>query len=123
MNRLLVLFWGIVLLLSPVALLAQRGGHGAGGGRPSTGTSNPAPSNNDINDFDRAIALQATPEQIMKFQELTKSTEAARQQTQTVLQPAAIASKPDSSRGLNDIVEEAQQNNLNFVKSLSASQQ
>jgi hypothetical protein len=45
--------------------------------RPSTGASNPAASNSDMNDFNRAIALQATPQQIAQFQQLTKSTAAA----------------------------------------------
>jgi len=92
-------------------LLAQRGGHGTGAGRPTTGVSNPAPNNSDMNDFNRALALQATQDQIARFQQLTKSTKAARKQAQDLSQ-TKITSKPDSSRyaGLNDAVEEAQNN-------------
>jgi hypothetical protein len=124
LNRLSVLVCEIVLVASPHTLLAQRGGHGTGAGRSPTGVSNPAPSNSDISDFNRAIALQATPEQIARFQQLTKSTEAARKEAQNLFQQAENA-KPDSSRyvGLNDAIEEAQNNNLQFVRSFSASQQ
>jgi hypothetical protein len=106
-------------------LLAQRGAHGAGAGRPSTGASNPAPNNSDMKDFSRAMALQATPEQIARFQHLTQSTEATRKQAQNLVQHAENASAPDSSgySDLNDAVEDAQSNNLQFVKSFSASQE
>jgi hypothetical protein len=54
---------------------------------------------------------------------LTKSTEAARKEAQNLIQQAENAN-PDSSRyvGLNDAIEEAQSNNLQFVRSFSASQ-
>jgi len=111
--------------MSPHALLAQHGGHGAGAGRPSTGASNPAPNNSDINDFNRAIALQATPDQVARFRQLMKSTEAATKEAQDLTQHAENAAKPDSSRyaGLNDAVEEARSNNLQFLRTFSASQQ
>jgi len=104
-------------------LLAQRGGHGVGAGRPPAGASNPAPSNSELKDFSRAIALQATPDQEAQFHQLTKSTEAARKEAQTSIQHAE--SGPDSSRysDLNDAVEEARRNNLQFVGSFSVPQQ
>jgi hypothetical protein len=128
LNRLLLLVCGIVLLMSPHALLAQHGGHGAGTGRPSTGTSNPAP-NSDMSDFSRAVALQATPDQIARFQQSKKSTDAARKQAQDLTQAnlthAENTNQPKSSlyAGLNDAVEDAQSNNLQFLRSFSASQQ
>jgi len=128
LNRLLLLLCGIVLLMSPHALLAQHGGHGAGAGRPSTGTSNPAP-NSDMSDFNRAIALQATPDQIARFQQSTKSTDAAKKLAQDLAQAnlthAENTIHPKSSlyAGLNDAVEDAQSNNLQFLRSFSASQQ
>jgi len=112
--------------MSPHALLAQHGGHGgAGAGRPSTGASNPAPNSSDINDFNRAIALQATPDQVARFRQLMKSTEAATKEAQDLTQHAENADEPDSSRyaGLNDAVEEARSNNLQFLRTFSASQQ
>jgi hypothetical protein len=125
LNRLSVSFCGILLLVTASTLLAQRGGHGAGTGRAPNGTSNPTPSTGDMSDFNRAIALQATPDQIARFQQLTKSTEAARKEAQNLIRPAKDANKPDSSRyaELNDTVEEAQSNNRQFVASFSVSQQ
>jgi hypothetical protein len=126
LTRLSVLVCEIVLLVSvasPSALLAQRGGHGAGAARPATGAPNPAPSNSDVSDFNRAIALQATPGQIARFQELTRSTQAARKQAQDLTQDENMKS-PDSSgyAALNHKVEEAQRNNEQFVRSFTASQ-
>jgi ribonuclease D len=78
-----------------------------------------------MNDFNRAIALQATPDQVARFQQLTKSTEAARKEAQNLIQHAGNANKPDSSpyADLDDAVEEAQSNNQQFVRSFSTPQQ
>ena len=123
MNRSLVLLCQIVLLMCPSTLLAQRGGHGAG--RPSTGASNPTLDTSDMNDFNRAIALQATPDQIAQFQQLNKSTEAASTEAQNLVQPLKNASTPNSSRytDLSDVVDEAQTNIQHFVSSFSTAQQ
>ncbi len=125
MNRLSVLVCEFVLLVSPHVLLAQRGGHGVGAGRPPAGASNPAPANSELKDFNRAIALQATPDQEAQFHQLTKSTEAARKEAQNFIQHAENANKPDPSRysDLNDAVEEARKNNLQFARSFSVPQQ
>jgi hypothetical protein len=105
-------------------LLAQRGSHGAGAGPTTPAPSNPTP-NSDISDFNRAVALQATPDQIAQFQRLTKSTEAARKDAESLIQLSQNASSADSSRytDLNDAIDEARSNNLQFMRSLSASQQ
>jgi hypothetical protein len=123
LNRRSVLVCELVFLVCPPLLLAQRGGRGAGAGRPVTGASSPAP--NSDSDFARAVALQATPDQVAKFPQLTESTEAARKEAQNLIQLAENANKPDSSRGgdLNDRVDEARSNNRQFVQSFSASQQ
>ncbi len=125
MNRFLLLSCQVVLLVCPPMLLAQRGGHGTSAGNPSIGAPNPTPNNSDINDFNRAVALQATPEQTAWFRQLTKSTEAARKEAQSLIQLSQNASKPDSSRyaDLNDAVDEARSNNQQFMRTFSASQQ
>jgi len=121
-NRLTWLVCGIVLLMSPTVALAQRrGGHGGGGGRPPTGTSN----TDDLKDFKRAIALQATPDQVIQFQRLTKSTKAARRGAQDLLQVAENASHPDlfhDTNPLTSALEEAQTDNERFLQSFSAVQ-
>jgi len=115
----------MVFLTCPYALLAQRAGRGAGAARPSNGTSTPAPSNSDTNDFSRAIALQATPDQLARFPQLTKTTVAARKQTQILFQRAENSSKVDSSsyEQLSDALDDARSTNLQFVNTFSASQQ
>jgi hypothetical protein len=96
-----------------------------GAARPPAGGSNPTPNNSDLKDFNRAIALQATPDQMAWFRQLTKSTEAARKAVQNLIPPAENANQPESSRysDLSDAVEEAQSNNQRFVRSFSTSQQ
>lgn len=124
MNRFSILAWGTVLVLCPCTLLAQHGGHGAGAGRPATAAAIPTPNNSDISDFNRAVALQATPDQTARFQQLTKSTQAARKQAQIFSPHSESAGSADSSRyaGLSDAVEDARNNNLQFVRSFSSSQ-
>jgi predicted nucleic acid-binding Zn-ribbon protein len=124
LNRFSVLVCQVVLLASPFILLAQHGGRGAGAGPTTPAAPNPAP-NSDISDFNRAVALQATPDQIAQFQRSTKSTETARKDAQTLIQLSQNASNSDSSRytDLNDAIDEARTNNLQFMRSLSASQQ
>lgn len=125
LNWFSVLVCQIALLVCPPVLLAQRGGHGTSAANPSIGAPNPTPNNSDINDFNRAVALQATPDQIAQFRQVTKSTEAARKEAQRLIQLSQDGSKPDSSRyaNLNDAVDEARSNNQQFMRSLSASQQ
>jgi hypothetical protein len=122
MNRLATLVCGIVLLLSPNTLLApRRGGHGASTGSPPTGVSN----TDDLKDFNRAFALQATPDQVIQFHRLTKSIQAARKGAQDLLQVAENASKPDLFHYTNPLpsaVEEAQADNEQFLQSFSAAQ-
>jgi hypothetical protein len=91
---------------------------------PSGWVSNTTPNNSDLKDFNRAIAVQATPDQVGRFQQLTRSTEAARKEAQSLIQHASNTNKPDSSRyaDLSDAVKEAQSNNQQFVMSFSTPQ-
>ena len=78
-----------------------------------------------MNDFNRAIALQATPDQIALLQQLNKSTETAGKEAQNLIQPLKNATRPNSSRytDLSDAVDEAQTNIQHFVSSFSIAQQ
>ena len=78
-----------------------------------------------MNDFSRAVALQATPDQVARFPQLTKSTDAARKEAHNLIQHAENSNKVDSSAyaQLSDAVDEARSTNLQFVNTLSASQQ
>jgi hypothetical protein len=122
MNRMIWPVCGIALLMNPQTLLAQRlGGHGAGTARAPSGVS----STDDLKDFKRVVALQASPDQIVQFRRLTEGTQVARRSAQDLLKLAEIASKTDLSRShrlLISALEEAQADNQNFLQSFSAVQ-
>ena len=71
-----------VILLAAPSVWAQGGGGGGGGGpqRPSNDTS--------IQDFKRAMELQAAPDQIDDLHALQKSSEEARQQAHALQEKA-----------------------------------
>jgi hypothetical protein len=121
-NRLPWLICSIVLLMSPHTLLAQhRGGHGtSAGGGPTE-----VPDTDALKDFKRAAGLQATPDQVIQFRRLTKSTEVALKGVQDLLHLAESASKPDLfhyANPLTSAVEEAQTDNGEFLHSFSTVQ-
>jgi hypothetical protein len=122
MNRLIWLVCGIVLLRNPHSLLAQRrGGHGGGTGRaPAAGSGT-----DDLKDFKRAMALQASPDQVVQFQRLNESTQVARKSAQDLLKLAENPSKTDLLRPttlLASALEDAQTDNQKFLQTFSAVQ-
>ena len=116
-----LLICGILLSLNATIMLAQhRGGRGGGGKSGPTGVSDS--ETEQSKDFKRAAAIQARPEQITQFQQLTKSDQVARKSAQGILEHAENADQPDlfhSSKSLTDAVEEAQSENQQFLQSLS----
>jgi hypothetical protein len=122
----MVLAIGTLLLLSASTLLAQHGGHGGGGRRGSPGAGSGDTSDAGLADFNRALAVQATTDQISHFAQLTKSTEAARKLAQDCSgQSGKADSATEFSRrtaALKEAVEEAQGSNQDFVKSFTKSQ-
>jgi hypothetical protein len=125
-KRLAVLAIWTLLLLSADNLLAQHGGHGGGGRRGSPGAGSSDTSDAGLTDFNHALAVQATSDQISHFPGLTKSTETARKLAQEL---SAASGKADSAAdftrrtaALKDAVEEAHGGNLDFVKSFTKSQ-
>ena len=126
MNRPTVLAIGTLLLLSASALLAQYGGHGGGGRRGSPRAGSGDTSDAGLADFNRALAIQATSDQVSHFPGLTKSTETARKLAQDF---SGLSGKADSATdfsrrttALKEAVEEAQGSNQDFVKSFTKSQ-
>ena len=115
-----------ILLLCTYGALGQHAGHG-GGRRGVSGSAGSAGSTDSgLQDFNHALAVQATPDQASRFLSLAKDTEAARKQAQDLLRLAAKADDPSEfSRhvaSLKDAVEEVQSGNRSFVKSFSKSQ-
>ncbi len=120
MNRLPWLVCAIVFLIGSHAMLAQHRG-----GRNPTNSPNSPSNSDDLKDFNRALALQATADQKTQFQELTRSTQAARKGTQDFLHVAESASKIDLlhlNAPLTDTMEEAQAASEKFVRSFSEAQ-
>jgi len=85
---------GLVLLVHPIAATAQRhGGGGAGMGSGGlSGISRPSgvDEKDSLKDFHRALAMQASSQQIADFQALVKDTQAA----QTALQSLVVSRDP-----------------------------
>ncbi len=126
MVRTRVMIAVVVLLLGAQVLLAQRGG-GRSGGRGGAGgrAGNPsAPSETEeMKDFERGFALQATPEQVSQFQVLSKNTEAARKQAHDFLHMIETGAQPpefsDPVDDLKDAVQEAHDGSKEFAQKLS----
>jgi len=116
----------IVVLLCSLSALAQHGGHGGGGGRSGAPRGAGNTTDSGLQDFNHALAVQATPDQVSRFQSLAKSTEDARKQAQDLLRLAAKADDPNDFShhvaALKDAVEVVQGGNKSFVKSFTKSQ-
>jgi HPt (histidine-containing phosphotransfer) domain-containing protein len=121
MNRSKGLICGIVVFVCTTVLAQHRGSQGAAG--PTSGkTSN----SDDLHDFKRAVALQASPDQVSQFKELVTSTQAARKATQELLQLSAKAGNPDlshSTENLPSAVEDVQADSEKFLRSFTKMQQ
>jgi hypothetical protein len=126
-NRRFVLAVATLLVLSAATLIAQHGGHGGGGGgrRGSPGATADT-SDAGLVDFNRALAVQATSDQVSHFPGLTKNTAAARNLAKDF---SGMGGKPGSATefyrktaALKEAVEEAQGSNQDFVKSFTKSQ-
>jgi len=143
------LFVGLALLISPGKVLAQRGGGGGGGHGMSTGISGGVVGNrpdgvsekDDLKDFHRAMAIQATAEQRAAFAKVAQYAQAAIDQLKAFRESLqkAPASSPlvdastkdplikdpstkDRAATLDQAIENARGSNQNFLASFSAQQ-
>lgn len=124
-----VLIVGIVLLASPSRVLAQHGG-GGGHGKPTggggAGRASGANEKDDLKDFHRAMAVQATAQQRAAFASVAQAAQAASEQLQAFreLLRKVPASSPLSDRAtsLDQAIEEARTGNKNFLGSFSSAQ-
>jgi hypothetical protein len=118
MNRSKGLICGVVLLVCTSTVVAQhRGSQGAAG--PGSGKSS---NSDDLHDFKRAVALQASPDQVSQFKQLATSTQAAKKATQELLQLSAKAGNPELSHSAEDLpsaVEDVQADNEKFLRSFT----
>jgi len=123
-----VLIVGIALLASPSRMLAQHGG-GGGHGMPSgigAGRPDGVSEKDDLKDFHRAMAVQATAEQRAAFAKIAQYAQAAIDRLQTFRKslPEIPAPAPLSDRAtaLDQAIEEARASNQNFLASFSSAQ-
>ena len=121
MNRRKYLLAAALILTSPGIVLGQhRGSHGAGVPPAATG----AETSQDLKDFSRAVALQASPEQITAFRQLMSSLGTARKSVTDFQHPAAGMSSSEYARAkaLSDAADDTQTNNERFLSSFSDAQ-
>src|SRR5271155_5041953 len=133
------LFVGLALLISPGKVLAQRGGGGGGGHGIGTGISGGVVGNrpdavsekDDLKDFHRAMAIQATAEQRAAFAKIAQYTQAAIDQLKAFREslqkvpaspPLVEASTRDRATTLDQAIENVRGSNQNFLTSFSAKQ-
>jgi len=82
-----ILFVCSILLLPNIAKAQHHGGHGMGGGvSGASGRPTGVDEKDTLKDFHRALAVQATSEQIAEFQMLAKDSAAAQASFETFLQ-------------------------------------
>jgi hypothetical protein len=70
------------LLVSTFAVAQHHGGHGAMGTLPNSGRPDGVDEKDTLKDFHQAMAVQATSQQISEFQEVVKSTNAAKDEVE-----------------------------------------
>ena len=116
----------LALLLVSQDLCAQYGGrHGGSGGSRGSGTTGQPTEGPDLTGFKHQVQVQATDEQRIQFQSLSKSMETARQKARDLQQVTARSGAPDlegPATSLRDAVDDAQRANRAFVNSFSDAQ-
>ncbi len=116
-SRLTMAALAIVLALGPWSLWAQHGGGRSGHGNPAGAVKGVPAEDNELKDFNRAVALQATPQQVDLFRQLAKDTTAAAAKAENLAQhPEKI--KEDASI-LAYVVEVARDGSHDFLAELS----
>jgi hypothetical protein len=121
------LILAIALVLAPGKMLAQHGG-GGGRGMSAGGPNRPSgvSTKDDLQDFHRLVALQATPEQKAMFVRVLQDGQEASQQLKALRdrmqQPPASADLPERFAHLDQAIEKARTSNQGFVASFSPAQ-
>jgi hypothetical protein len=114
-----------MLLLFPLFVVGQHAGHRGSTGS-SGGTTTPA-EDPDLATFNHAVAVQASEEQTAQFNLMIESTKAAQRQAREVQNLSSKGSNAEDltreATGLQDSIEEAQNQNRIFRRSLSDSQE
>lgn len=118
---------GAVLLLHPLAAVAQRhGGHGVGAVSGGPDRPGGVDDKDSLKDFHQALAMQATSQQIAAFQALVKKTDAAKTEMQAFLQEQTDKNPPPdrvaSSHHLDKTLDDLRSENKKFVDGFTSVQ-
>ena len=118
---------GALLLLHPLAMVAQRhGGHGMGAVSGGPDRPGGVDERDSLKDFHQALAMQATTQQIAAFQALVKKTEAAKTELQAFLRVQTEKNPPadhvGASHHLDQTLDDLRSDNKKFVDGLSSVQ-
>lgn len=122
------LFLGSLLLVCSSLTKAQRhGGGGFGGGIPGANNRPTGVDEQDsLKDFHRALAVEATSQQIAEFQALVKETEAAKSGLQAFVQQqqkVSAGSEPAvSGAEIDGLLQRSRADSQKFVEGFSAAQ-
>lgn len=117
-----------LLLLVPRAMAQHHGGHGAGGGGIPGASNRPTgvDQKDDLKDFHRAMAVQATSQQISEFQALVKETDVAKTKLAAFVQAqrnTGTGAQPRLNRAeVDQSLELARRDSQEFVEGFSAAQ-
>lgn len=119
MTRCIWLMIAVLALSSQVMVAQHRGSHGAGVAGAPTG----AGPSDDLKEFNREVALQATPEQAVQFLEFAKNTALARKNAQDLLQMSQKnGDAPLQTDPLTDALDDVHTDHQRFISSLTAAQ-
>lgn len=121
---------GVTLLASPAKVVAQHGGgggHGMGAGSGvSTGRPDGVGDKDDLKDFHRAMAVQASEEQRAAFAKVAQYSQSAIDELHTfresLLKAAAAPPLHDRGAAVDQAISRARSATQNFLTSFSAAQ-
>src|SRR5215831_16690376 len=122
-----ILRLSLFLLLPGIAMAQHHGGHGMGSGGIPGGSNRPTgvDEKDTLKDFHRALAVQATTEQIAQFQALVKVSDASQArltaflQQQVKVHPAVSGA---SAAQIDRLLQDLRTDNQKFVDGFSAAQ-
>jgi hypothetical protein len=121
----LAILWISFLLGSTRAMAQHRGGHGAGGSIPGgTGRPSGVDEKDALKDFHEAMAVQATPEQVTRFQALLKEIETVRTELQKIAdqRPAHDSASQSRATKFDPSLESTRAESKKFLQTFSDKQ-
>jgi hypothetical protein len=121
---------GVCLLAVPAKMRAQLGGLGGGGGHSTSGNGSGTPGGvaekDGLQNFHRAMAMQATPDQRAAFTKLALSIQGISDQLQqfrkALSQSGGSAALLDQGKRINEGLEKDRTGSQSFIATLSSAQ-